>query len=646
MFEVICGGLSPPKASSDYLLELDTCPNAPVQRRVQLSLETLTERLLDDIPPALEDAIHIAAYVFAADRLAPRGSNQMARMGDDWRRNFRFKIPVRRSDIWRRHEIRDRLVQALEFLSEDNFTFDFEDGNPGARLTGCLGFNEPHAHKVKPDDVILFSGGLDSLAGAVEQIVGNGRQAVLVTHKSSTNLAKRQDRLVDALKAKVGTSRIFYAPVWVRKGDPIEFTQRTRSFLFVTLGVALSQMFQRDTVEFFENGITTFNLPIAEHVLGSRASRTTHPRVLKNFGELFSLLAEREIKIENRYLWRTKVEVVEALRTHACHKLISETTSCANVRNLAMTTKQCGVCSQCIERRIAILATGLGDVEPPEAYAIDLFTGGHSRVEDITMVEQHLLRAQRLAAMSEAAFLSSNGGIFRALSCLPGRPSENASKIYDLHRRYGQEVLRVVDAELKKHASFEAAQNVAPTSLIAMVNSPVGITGSYNDPIELEPAASEQAGGDRTAIPQRRFVFAIDSKRKRVEFSDGPSLKGVGFALITRLADQFNKDLSDEKPPEEYTFVPTRTLLQEFGVEEHALLQRVHRCRKSLQDQFQRATDYILDEHDIIQSHKWRGFRLNPYLLLVRPEQLSLGGHARSNVMTSPGNVMTQTNGR
>lgn len=645
MLEVICGGTTPPKNRSGYVLELDTCPAAPMHRRVQLSLDTLNEQLLDNIPPVLEDAINIATYVFAADRLARRGSSQMSKMGDDWRRNFRFRIPVHRSDIWRRNEIRDRLVRALEFLSEDNFCFDFEDGNPGMRLTGSFAFNEPDAQTIRPDDVILFSGGLDSLGGAVEQIVANGRNAVLVTHKSSNNVASRQDRLVRALKAKVGAGRIFYAPVWVRKGDPIEYTQRTRSFLFITLGVALSTMFQRDTVEFFENGVTTFNLPIAEHVLGSRASRTTHPRVLKHFSELFSLLLDREITIENRYLWRTKGEVVKSLGAHGCAELISETTSCANVRNFAMTTKQCGVCSQCIGRRIAILAAGLGDSEPADAYAVDLFTGEHSRVEDITMVEQHLLKAERFSGMSEAAFLSSHGGIFRALSCLPGSPSQNASKAFELHRRYGQEVLGVVDAELRKHAAFSTAQKLAPTSLIAMINSPVGVTSPYVDPIEIEPAAAEQAAADPHPISHPRFVLAVDMKRKRVQFAQGPSIKGAGFALIARLVDQFKKDLCDGKPPEKYSFVRTGTLLQEFAIEEHSLLQRVHRCRDSLKQQFERSMDYMLDEQDIIQSHRWRGYRLNPYLLLVSPEQLSLSVQ-ESNVMTSPENVITQTIGR
>src|SRR3977135_824475 len=59
--------------------------------------------------------------------------------------------------------------------------------------------------------------------------------------------------------------------------------------------------------------------------------------------------------------------------------LISKTTSCAGVRNWAMTTKQCGVCSQCIERRFAVLAAELGAHEPADSYSVELFTGAHTK---------------------------------------------------------------------------------------------------------------------------------------------------------------------------------------------------------------------------------------------------------------------------
>src|SRR3977135_4373084 len=97
---VLCGVLPLPKRAAADTLELDTSSNAPANKRVFLKLDPLTERLVDDLDPVMADAVEIASYVFTADRLIERGSSQMQRMGADWRRKFRFIIPVRKREIW------------------------------------------------------------------------------------------------------------------------------------------------------------------------------------------------------------------------------------------------------------------------------------------------------------------------------------------------------------------------------------------------------------------------------------------------------------------------------------------------------------------------------------------------------------------
>jgi hypothetical protein len=64
-------------------------------------------------------------------------------------------------------------------------------------------------------------------------------------------------------------------------------------------------MFRKNKLSFFENGVVSFNFPISEHVLGARASRTTHPRVLADCSRLFSQLLSDNISIQNPYLYVT-----------------------------------------------------------------------------------------------------------------------------------------------------------------------------------------------------------------------------------------------------------------------------------------------------------------------------------------------------
>src|SRR6478752_4497464 len=90
---VVCGGLAVPKGAPTNVLELDKNPNAPAGKKIELKLANLSEQLVDNIPPVLCDAVEVAAYIFMADRLISRGTDQMGKMNAKWRRRLRFRIP-------------------------------------------------------------------------------------------------------------------------------------------------------------------------------------------------------------------------------------------------------------------------------------------------------------------------------------------------------------------------------------------------------------------------------------------------------------------------------------------------------------------------------------------------------------------------
>jgi hypothetical protein len=619
---VLCGGVPKPRRIRGDTLQLNVSPRSDPHHRVGLDLDAVAEHFLDNVPDVLNDLLEVAAYVYAADRLVRRGSSLMAHMGAEWRRQFRFRIPVRCPECWQAQEVTESLADALGFLSDDMFAFEFTQTQQRG-VPPYIGFSDPGAQVIKPDEIILFSGGLDSTAGVVEELLQNGKKIALATHKSATFIAGRQDSLVALLQQRSEARRIFYAPVWVRKGqrEPIEFTQRTRSFLFASLGLLVARMFGHNRFLFFENGITSFNLPVADHVIGTRASRTTHPRVLHSFERLFSLLLGIRIEIRNPYLWKTKADVVEILGRCGGADLISNTVSCANVRALPMTGRQCGVCSQCVERRFAILAAGLDGHEPADTYATDLLRGAHRKVDDLTMAECHVLRAYKLAGMSDAAFLANYGQVFRALSYLPGPPDENARRICELHRRYGQALIAVVDRELSRDASLAKALSLPATSLLAMINAPIGVQACA-DATERELTPSAQAAADGRPVRERRIVLGLDAKAREVIFAGGPRLRGVAFKLFEVLADQFNKDVAEGRVETAHHFVPVRVMLDRCRVDEVTLRKRVQQARRVLERLFLQCADYALDEQDIIQSARWKGYRLNPYVWLIDPSQL------------------------
>ena len=96
---------------------------------------------------------------------------------------------------------------------------------------------------------------------------------------------------------------------------PKEHTQRSRSFLLAALATVAAFMEQSDRILFYENGIMSINLPIATQVVGTRAFRSTHPRSLMLLQKLARSIQGRDVTIDNPFLWRTKIEIVRALKT-------------------------------------------------------------------------------------------------------------------------------------------------------------------------------------------------------------------------------------------------------------------------------------------------------------------------------------------
>ena len=92
---------------------------------VRLNVENLRGKLRDVEPELVTDLLEIAVYVFAADCAVPRGGRALKNVGERWRRAFRLVIAVRRPGSWAEPQYLDALREALQFLTEDAWGFDF-----------------------------------------------------------------------------------------------------------------------------------------------------------------------------------------------------------------------------------------------------------------------------------------------------------------------------------------------------------------------------------------------------------------------------------------------------------------------------------------------------------------------------------------
>jgi hypothetical protein len=424
-------------------------------RNIEFKIADITARMGAKIPDQYLDLLDIASYVYSADQSTPRGGDGSREMHARWRRDMYFVIPVRRPDFWSQQEVQDTLTSTLDFLSDDSYNFRFVVLDHPPPLQGYFEFSDGDA-SFKPDEILLFSGGLDSLGGAVKEIFEDGRRPALVSHRSAPKIDPKQQALhADLCSRSPHGLRPKHIPVWVHKHgwEAADDGQRARSFLYASLAATVAHMFGKNRIRFYENGITSLNLPIAEQVLGARATRTTHPRTIAGYRDILSLVADREFQVETPFFWKTKSDILDLIKNAGQAELIKHAVSCSHVRGMTKLHTHCGCCSQCIDRRLAVFAADAVKHDPDEMYKTDVFIGERSSEnQDIVMAESYLRSMRQCADLSATQFFARYGEVSRAVTYLPGKADSVAGMILQLYTRNGQQVKRAIANAVKHYA--------------------------------------------------------------------------------------------------------------------------------------------------------------------------------------------------
>jgi 7-cyano-7-deazaguanine synthase in queuosine biosynthesis len=466
---ILCG--------TDYVGKAPGGARAPLRLRIWgprpnifLRIDDLHQALWAPVPDTLQDLLDLAAYVYSADQCLPRGTDKDEDFGVNWRRRLHFSFGVRRPDVWRDSAVCEDLTEALSFLSEDEYHFHFEPLEEVARFEDYFHFSSgPFGGTVQ--EVALFSGGLDSLAGAARAALLEKRQVLLVNHRPNPKLEPVTRNLARELRTRAPQVPPIYVPVRVNKerGLSREQTQRTRSFLFVALGAAFAAMLRLDRFRLYENGVVSLNLPPSAQVVGARASRTTHPRVLRTFTRLLTRLAHKPLVVENPFEWMTKAQVVRLLAESGCAELIGLTRSCSYPRRASNEEPHCGICSQCIDRRFAVLAAGQAGNDPADAYVVDLLTGARDAGRAQTMLAMYTEMASQIERTTFAGFFARYGEACRVFGALSEPPAVVAQRVYQMYLQHARDVAGAIDHGISEHREALRRRELSPTCLLRMV---------------------------------------------------------------------------------------------------------------------------------------------------------------------------------
>jgi len=207
------------------------------------------------------DMLKLSIAIYAADKSANR--NQAF---NKWSRYFHLYQPVSNPDIWKGIQV--KLEKMLNFLTGDHWEIHFRQARKRQPLN-----TEQSQVKIpnlipSPTVVALMSGGLDSFTGAIDLLETAGKDLFFVSHYGRGGVTKAvQDQVYIHLRRyypdRFCNLQFFIQPAEGITGE-IEPSQRGRSLLFLSLGVAVASAYKNQIpLYIYENGLLSLNVPLA-----------------------------------------------------------------------------------------------------------------------------------------------------------------------------------------------------------------------------------------------------------------------------------------------------------------------------------------------------------------------------------------------
>ncbi|KYP79958.1 hypothetical protein AYW79_04240 [Ferroacidibacillus organovorans] len=308
------------------------------QASVGAAIQHIVQRNRLNPAPRAWDLLSIVLSVITADMHVLRSESP-----DGWTREIELCVSVSDPEFWMSQQ--KLLEEQLQFLTTDVWKLSF---------VKCSLPLLPASQIFKPDQdcIVLLSGGLDSLIGAIDLVaLDKHPYAVSQVAQGDTN----QQRLF-ASRIGGGLAHLQLNHNAKCRG-PHERSQRPRSLAFLAYGVLLATALKRyeedANVNLYicENGFISINPPLTVSRLGSLSTRTTHPYFLQLFQELLSN-AELRVTIANPYQFITKGEMLLGCKDQSLlHQHAHESTSCGRYARNGY--KHCGRCVPCLIRRAA-----------------------------------------------------------------------------------------------------------------------------------------------------------------------------------------------------------------------------------------------------------------------------------------------------
>lgn len=366
--------------------------------------QEIATRFSSAVEPVVADLVDIAVAIHMADRLAIRAIEEPG----NWSREFHLRLAVRHPEKWNAPLFQERFISLVNFLTEDSWSLEFSAIGDSRRASEIQSYLFPKADDSKPSSVSLFSGGLDSLAGAAASVFSAPNdQFILVSAAPNIRQRSRQHRQIKILQRSSGASILHVSiPYAMKYGDQYaqEASRRTRGFLFLIFGGVVALAAGAARLHVYENGLGAINLPYDQSQIGTDNARAVHPRVLRLAAELMALVSGKLFSIINPCIYLTKAEMLANPSIREIQEALALTFSCDGFPVRAVGRSQCGFCTSCLLRRFSLEIAGLGAFDSKEYlrdWKSQSFPSTHQHLRGLRAMDWQTLRFRRCLGESD-----------------------------------------------------------------------------------------------------------------------------------------------------------------------------------------------------------------------------------------------------
>lgn len=329
----------------------------------------------------------IAFSVVSADNSLRRKNSV-----DGWTRQIDLTVHLYNPSVW--EPVKLNFEKTLRFLTGDFWYLTFKDGGVSLPVHQNREFNLFETSDFYEDCVCLLSGGVDSLAGAID-LVAEGHRPIFISQLVRGD-AKTQRNYAE--KISLESHHFQWNHNIHLPNDESEGSTRSRSiifFAFAALAASAIQVQPSSSVNIIvpENGFISLNIPLHSGRMGSFSTKSTHPVYLKCIQNIWNEVGIN-LNLQMPYQFKTKGEILAKCKNQQLLKeLVFQSVSCGKYRVYHM--QHCGRCFPCLVRRAAFQYWGEVDQTSGSYYSKQLQRINHGNPDDVGATANACLVAEQ-----------------------------------------------------------------------------------------------------------------------------------------------------------------------------------------------------------------------------------------------------------